>query len=144
MVVHFLITGYLFAQALVGIDPGPNRLPFAARLLLLIGTMAFHAFFGLSLMSEKGLLLPEWFGAMGRTWGESPLADQQTGGAIAWGIGEIPTAMLVIIVAVQWYKSDQRESKRLDRASDRIGNQDLSDYNDMLAKLAERDKREVR
>jgi putative copper resistance protein D len=141
MVVHFLITGYLFAQALVGIDPGPNRLPFAARLLLLIGTMAFHAFFGLGLMSEKGLLLPQWFGAMGRTWGETPLADQQTGGAIAWGIGEIPTAMLVIIVAVQWYKSDQRESKRLDRASDRIGNQDLNDYNEMLSKLAERDQR---
>ena len=141
MVVHFLITGYLFAQALIGIDPGPVRLPYAARLLLLIGTMAFHAFFGLSLMDGSGLLLADWYGAMGRTWGADPLSDQHTGGAIAWGIGEIPTAMLTIIVSVQWFKSDAREAKRLDRQSDRTGNRDVEEYNEMLTKLAARDAR---
>jgi putative copper resistance protein D len=141
MVVHFLITGYLFAQALIGIDPGPTRLPYAARLLLLIATMAFHAFFGLSLMSGSGLLLADWYGAMGRTWGEAPLDDQHTGGAIAWGIGELPTAALTIIVSIQWFKSDARDAKRLDRQSDRTGNKDVEDYNQMLAKLAARDER---
>lgn len=141
MVAHFLITGYLFAQALIGIDPGPVRLPYAARLLMLIATMAFHAFFGLSLMSGSGLLLADWYGAMGRTWGESPIDDQHTGGAIAWGIGEIPTALLTIIVSVQWFKSDSRDAKRLDRASDRTGNKDVEDYNEMLAKLAAREER---
>jgi cytochrome c oxidase assembly factor CtaG/putative copper export protein len=141
MVVHFLITGYLFAQALIGIDPGPVRLGFPLRLLMLIATMAFHAFFGLSLMDGSGLLLPDWYGAMGRTWGQSPIDDQHTGGAIAWGIGEMPTAALTIIVCVQWFKSDGREAKRLDRQSDRTGNQDINDYNAMLAKLAERDAR---
>ena len=141
MIVHFLITGYLFAQALIGIDPGPVRLPYAARLLLLIGTMAFHAFFGLSLMDGSGLLLADWYGAMGRTWGADPLSDQHTGGAIAWGIGEIPTALLTIIVSVQWFNSDARDAKRLDRASDRTGNQDVDEYNAMLAKLAARDER---
>ena len=144
MVVHFVITGYLFAQALVGIDPGPVRLPFAVRLLLLIATMAFHAFFGLSLMSNNGLLLADWYGAMGRIWGEPPLADQQTGGAIAWGIGEIPTALLTIMVAVQWARSDARDAKRLDRASDRTGGADIEAYNEMLAKLASRDQRNER
>jgi cytochrome c oxidase assembly factor CtaG/putative copper export protein len=141
MVVHFLITGYLFAQALVGIDPGPHRMPFAVRLLLLIGTMAFHAFFGLSLMSGHGLLLADWYGAMGRTWGETPLADQQTGGAIAWGIGETPTAILTIMVSVQWYRSDAKDAKRLDRQSDRTGGADIDAYNQMLANLAKRDER---
>ena len=141
MIVHFLITGYLFAQALIGIDPGPVRLPYAARLLLLIGAMAFHAFFGLSLMDGSGLLLADWYGAMGRTWGDDPLTDQHTGGAIAWGIGELPTALLTIIVSVQWFNSDARDAKRLDRASDRTGNQDVEEYNAMLAKLAARDER---
>ena len=141
MIVHFVITGYLFAQALIGIDPGPVRLPFAVRLLLLIATMAFHAFFGLSLMSAHGLLLADWYGSMGRTWGEPPLADQQTGGAIAWGIGEIPTALLTIMVAVQWARSDAKDAKRLDRASDRTGGADIDAYNAMLAKLAARDER---
>ena len=139
MIVHFLITGYLFVQALISIDPGPAKIPFLLRLMLLIGTLAFHAFFGLSLMSGEGLLLADWFGAMGRTWGESPIADQQTGGAIAWGIGEMPAAVLTIIVSIQWFRSDVRDAKRLDRASDRSGNKDVEDYNAMLAKLAKRD-----
>ena len=139
MIVHFLITGYLFVQALIGVDPGPAKLPHLLKLMLLIGTLAFHAFFGLSLMSGEGLLLADWYGAMGRTWGESPIADQQTGGAIAWGIGEMPAAVLTIIVSIQWFRSDARDAKRLDRASDRSGNKDVDDYNAMLAKLAKRD-----
>lgn len=141
MVVHFLITGYLFAQALIGIDPGPARFSYPIRLLMLIGTMAFHAFFGLSLMDGSGLLLADWYGAMGRTWGEAPIDDQHTGGAIAWGIGELPTAALTIIVSIQWFKADKREQRRTDRASDRSGHQDVEAYNQMLAKLAARESR---
>ena len=138
MIVHFVVTGYLFVQALIGVDPGPKRFGYPQRLILLITTLAFHAFFGLALMSGDTLLLPEWFGAMGRVWGQTPIADQQTGGAIAWGIGELPTAALTIIVAMQWARSDEREAKRLDRASDRSGNEDLSEYNRMLDALAKR------
>ena len=138
MIVHFVITGYLFVQALIGIDPGPARFGYPQRLMLLIGTLAFHAFFGLAIMSSNTLLLADWFGAMGRTWGQDPLADQQTGGAIAWGIGELPTAAITIIVAMQWAKSDARDAKRLDRASDRSGNEDLAEYNRMLDALAQR------
>jgi cytochrome c oxidase assembly factor CtaG/putative copper export protein len=137
MLVHFLITGYLFVQALVGVDPLPHRIGFPLKLMLLIGTMAFHAFFGLGLMAEKSLLLADWYGAMGRTWGVDPLADQQEGGAIAWGIGELPTIVLTLIVVWQWSRSDNRERKRLDRASDRSGNKDLTDYNEMLKRLSE-------
>ncbi|CAN1525003.1 Copper resistance protein D [Microbacteriaceae bacterium] len=135
MIVHFLITGYFFVQSLIGIDPGPSRLGYPFRIVTLIGVMAFHAFFGLALMGGTGLLLPDWFGAMGRTWGLPPLEDQQSGGAIAWGIGEIPTIILTIIVSVQWFRSDNRDSKRLDRASDRSNNQDIDDYNLMLERI---------
>ena len=106
MITHFLITGYLFVQSLIGIDPVKYRLAYPFRLLLLLGTMAFHAFFGLSIMTNQGLLLADWFGAMGRTWGATPLVDQQTGGGIAWSVGEIPTVILAIVVAIQWSRSD--------------------------------------
>ena len=135
MIVHFVITGYLFVQALVGVDPGPVRLGYPQRLMLLIATLAFHAFFGLAIMNGQTLLLPDWFGAMGRTWGATPLEDQQIGGAIAWGIGEIPTAILTLYVAISWSRSDQREAKRLDRASDRSGNQDVAEYNEWLERI---------
>ena len=141
MIVHFLITGYLFVQSLIGIDPVPYRLPYAFRLLLLLGTMAFHAFFGLALMSGTGLLLADWYGAMGRTWGLSAIADQQMGGGVAWGIGELPTFVLAVVVAIQWSRDDTKVTKRLDRKADRNEDAELIAYNANLARIAQRDAR---
>jgi putative copper resistance protein D len=101
--------------------------------------MGFHAFFGLSLMTGTGLLLPEWFGAMGREWGDAPLADQQIGGAIAWGIGELPTLVLSGLVILSWIKSDEREAKRRDRQASRDGDAELLAYNAMLGSISRRD-----
>ncbi|WP_290805305.1 cytochrome c oxidase assembly protein [Herbiconiux sp.] len=140
MIVHFLIVGYLFVQALIGIDPVPYKLPYPFRLLLLLGTMAFHAFFGLALMQGNGLLLADWFGATGRDWGPSAIVDQQNGGGIAWSIGEIPTFTLALIVAIQWSRSDKKETTRLDRKADRTNEAELGEYNAMLERLADRDK----
>ena len=139
MVVHFTAAGYLFVNALVGIDPGPRRLPYPQRLLLLFATMVFHAFFGVTLVSGDVLLVADWFGLMGRPWGPSAIADQQLGGAITWGIGEIPTLALAIGVALAWSRDDDRTARRRDRQVDRDGDTELDDYNAMLAGLADRD-----
>ncbi len=142
MILHFLLSGYLFVQALIGVDPAPHRASYPVRLILLMGTMGFHAFFGLSLMTGTSLLLPEWFGAMGRTWGDSPLVDQQVGGAIAWGIGELPTLILSGMVVLSWIRSDAREAKRTDRQATRDNDAELQDYNAMLTRLDSRSSRE--
>ncbi|MCH6230448.1 bifunctional copper resistance protein CopD/cytochrome c oxidase assembly protein [Microbacterium sp. CFH 31415] len=143
MVAHFLITGYLFVLTLIGIDPVPYRLPYPGRLLLLIGVMAMHAFFGIAIMMQEGLMIAEWFGSMGRTWGATPLEDQYVGGGVAWSIGEIPTLILAIIVAIQWSRSDARDQKRRDRHADRTGDAELEEYNARLAELAARDARQT-
>ncbi|MGD8193686.1 cytochrome c oxidase assembly protein [Herbiconiux sp. P18] len=139
MIVHFLIVGYLFVQALIGVDPVPYKLPYPFRLLLLLATMAFHAFFGLALMEGTGLLLADWFGATGRDWGPSALQDQQNGGGVAWSIGEIPTFILALVVAVQWSRVDKKETTRRDRNADRTNEAELGEYNAMLERLAEKD-----
>lgn len=141
MVLHFSLAGYLFANALVGVDPGPTRPPYPQRLLLLFATMAFHAFFGVALISGEALLVPDWYGLMGREWGPSALVDQQRGGGVAWGIGELPTLALAIGVAVAWAKDDERTARRRDRRVARDGDVEMDEYNAMLARLAERDDR---
>lgn len=138
MVVHFLVSGYLFVQTLIGVDPLPYRAPYPMRLIVLLGTMAFHAFFGLTLMTGTGLLLADWYGAMGRPWGPDAITDQQTGGGIAWSIGEIPTVVVAITVVIMWARSDSMLAKRLDRKADRDGDADLAEYNEMLAGLQKR------
>jgi putative copper resistance protein D len=139
MNLHFALTGYIFVLSMIGTDPLPRRAPYPMRLLLLLATMGFHAFFGVAIMGGTGLLAADYFGNLGRTWGQSALLDQQTGGAVAWGIGEVPTLLVAIGVAVMWSRSDARETKRVDRAADRNNDADLTAYNDMFAKLAERD-----
>lgn len=139
MIVHFTLTGYIFVQSMIGADPLPTRAPYPLRLLLLLATMAFHAFFGVSLMMSTALISGEYFGNMGRPWGDGALVDQQTAGGIAWGVGEFPTLLIALGVAYMWSKSDARETKRKDRAADRNNDAELDAYNDMFAKLAVRD-----
>ena len=141
MVVHFTLAGYLFANALVGIDPGPARPSYPLRLLLLLATMGFHAFFGISIISQTSLLAADYFGWLGLPWGVDALADQEKGGAITWGIGELPTLALAIGVAVAWAQDDTRIARRSDRAADRDDDAELRAYNAMLATMAARDAR---
>ncbi|HOY83389.1 MAG TPA: cytochrome c oxidase assembly protein [Rhodoglobus sp.] len=138
MIVHFVLSGYLFVQSLIGIDPSPQRLPYPVRLVVLLATMAFHAFFGLAIMTGTGLLLASWYGAMGWDTGISAIADQQAGGGIAWSVGEIPNAILALTIVFLWSRSDARETKRLDRQADRDGDAELAEYNRMLAERGRR------
>jgi cytochrome c oxidase assembly factor CtaG/putative copper export protein len=133
MLIHFLTAGYLFALVLVGTDPGVRRPPYPLRLVLLLATMAFHAFFGIALVSGEVLLQADWFSSLG--WGIDALADQQDGGAIAWGLGEVPTLVLALLVAVQWSRSDERDARRQDRQADRDDDAALAAYNAMLGRM---------
>jgi cytochrome c oxidase assembly factor CtaG/putative copper export protein len=133
MIIHFLFVGFLFVQTMIGVDPMPRRAAYPIRLIILLATMAFHAFFGLAILSGSGLFLADWYGAMGWDTGVAAIDDQRAGGGIAWSVGEIPTVTLAIVVAVLWYRSDTRESKRYDRKADRDGDAELVDYNAMLA-----------
>lgn len=138
MMVHFLMTGYLFALVLVGIDPVPRRPAYPLRLITLIATLGYHAFVGIALMGSTALLQAWWFGNLGRDWGtRDAIADQQLGGSIMWGLGEIPTMVIAVIVGVQWSIADGRLAKRLDRQADRDGDADLVAYNEMLEQLNE-------
>ena len=56
-----------------------------------------------------------------------------------WGLGEIPTMLLAVIAAVQWSRADRREMVREDREADRTDDAGLREYNEMFARMAERD-----
>ncbi|MDQ8041836.1 bifunctional copper resistance protein CopD/cytochrome c oxidase assembly protein [Cellulosimicrobium sp. XJ-DQ-B-000] len=138
MQVHFLLSGYLFFWVILGIDPGPTRAAYPVRLLILLVTMAFHAFFGIAVMADQQILAADWWAAMGYSDTEDLLEDQAVGGSITWGAGEIPVLIAAIVVAVQWARDDERTARRRDRQADRDGDAELAAYNDHLAELARR------
>ncbi|MFC7403384.1 cytochrome c oxidase assembly protein [Citricoccus sp. GCM10030269] len=137
MNVHFLLTGYLFASVMIGIDPLPRKVLYPIRLVILLATMAFHAFIGVAMTSSQSLLEASWFGSTGRDWGPSAIADQQIGGAVMWGIGEVPTVIMAVLVAVMWSSNDAKETKRLDRKADLNDEAELKAWNQMYEDLAE-------
>jgi putative copper resistance protein D len=63
------------------------------------------------------------------------LLDQERAGEIAWGFGEAPTLFLAVVVALQWFRRDQQETRRKDRQADRDGDAELKAYNEYLARL---------
>ncbi|MFM8155929.1 MAG: cytochrome c oxidase assembly protein [Actinomycetes bacterium] len=138
---HFLFSGYLFYWVIIGIDPRPRPLPYWGRLLLLLLSMSVHAFFAVILMMGTTPIAPEWYGIVRPDWITDPLADSLNGGQVAWGIAEIPSMIVLLAIAFQWSRSDDREAKRKDRQADRDGDAELNAYNDRLARLAERDNR---
>ena len=144
MMVHFLFTGYMFALVLIGIDPIPRRPSYPMRLVLLLATMAAHAFIGVAIMNLSAVLQASWFGNMGRPWGPSALDDQLLGGMLMWGIGEFPTFLLAVIVSVMWAMEGTKENRRVDRQAERTGDAELKAYNAMMARLAEQDERQGR
>jgi putative membrane protein len=135
MLVHFLMVGLLFFWPIMGVDPAPHRSGYVIRILELFAAMPFHAFFGVAVMMSSSLITTA-FAHPPAAWGISPSADQSTGGALAWAFGEVPTLLVLLILFVQWSKSDQREAKRQDRKADRDGDAELADYNAYLAGLA--------
>jgi putative copper resistance protein D len=141
MQVHFLLSGYLFAWVVIQTDPLPRSLPPWGRLLLAIVAMILHSFFAVPIMMSDTAFGGAWYSQVQPPWLADPVADSQNAGAIAWGIAEIPTFILVLAVAVQWARSDAKEAKRHDRQADRDGEAELAAYNERLRRLAERSER---
>lgn len=138
MTTHFLLAGYLFAWVLVGIDPGPKRWAPSLRLVILFVTISFHAFFGVALTTGSALLAPAFYQGLHLPWAVDLLADQRAGGAVAWGVGELPTLVLALLVTLAWVRTDGAETRRLDRQADRDDDAELKAYNAHLAVISGR------
>lgn len=136
MAVHFLITGYLFYWGIIGVDPGPRRLPFIGRLALLFAVMPFHAFFGIAMMTMTTTVGAHFYHGLALPWMHNLNDDQHLGGAIAWGASEVPLVMVVIALVTQWARQDRRTSTRSDRHADAGYDDDMAAYNNMLRELA--------
>ena len=137
MSLHFLLVGYLFFWSIIGIDPGPRRLPFLGRLGLLFAVMPFHAFFGIATMAMTSVIGGQFYRDVGLPWLSSLGGDQHLGGAIAWGSSELPVVLVVVALVAQWAREDRRAASRSDRHADSgYADDELDAYNAMLRELS--------
>jgi putative membrane protein len=119
--IHFVVVGSLFFWVTIGLDPVSHRIPYGARLLIVVLTVPFHAFLGLALLSSvEPLAATVYATSADRPPGVDLIADQAAGATVMWLIGDLIGLVAGSIVAVQWYRHEQRRSRRLDRELDRL------------------------
>jgi len=144
MSIHFILTGILFFHVIVGVDPNPRKVPHIIRIVVLFAAMSIHAFFSVALMSASTLIDGGYFESLQRPWSLDLLADQRTGGAIGWAMGEIPILIALVATFIQWMRDDSHEAKRIDRNTARmaaLGQPDeLAQYNLYLNNLNKKDR----
>ena len=122
MHLHLVLVGSLFFWPLVGVDPVPGRVSYPFRVLLVVLTLPFHAFLGVTIMGQEALLGGGWYpalhdGPMG-SWLPDPLDDQHLAGGILWGAGDLIGLAFFAVLFTQWVRSSMKEAAREDRRLD--------------------------
>ena len=122
MHLHLVLVGALFFWPLMGIDPVPGRVGYPARMLLVVLTLPFHAFLGVTIMNQTALIGHDWYpsladGPMG-SWLPDPHADQHLAGGILWGSGDLIALVFFGVLFTQWVRSSMKEAAREDRRLD--------------------------
>ena len=122
MHVHLVLVGTLFFWPLMGVDPVPGRVGYPFRVLLVVLTLPFHAFLGVTIMGQDALIGGGWYpslhdGPMG-AWLPAPLDDQHLAGGILWGSGDLIGLVFFAVLFTQWVRSSMREAVREDRRLD--------------------------
>lgn len=135
MHIHFVLSGYLFFWLVIGTDFQPRKLAHPLRLILVLMSMVFHAFFGVVMMQSNSVLGGGWFQKVAPSWLPDVMADQVLAGSIAWSFGELPMLLVFIALGIQWAKSDQKVAARRDRQVEIYGDMELDEYNKMLNNL---------
>ena len=121
--LHMVLVGCLFFWPLVGIDPVPGRVSYPFRLMLVVLTLPFHAFLGVTIMSQDTVIGGDWYpelheGPMG-SWLPEPLTDQHLAGGHPVEPPETLIGLLFFAVLfVQWVRASTAEARREDRRLD--------------------------
>lgn len=115
-----LLVGALFLWPLVGADPVPGRVAYPFRVLLVVLTLPFHAFLGVTIMNQTDLVGGSWYSQLPYAWLPDPHGDQQLAGGILWGTGDLVGVVFFVVLFAQWARSSMREAEREDRRLDRL------------------------
>lgn len=109
----FFVSGMLFWWPVIAADPIPHRMSVAGRIAYLVLQMPVNAAVGLVIYFAPLVLYPHYL-LLARTWGPSPLVDQQIGGLIMWTAGDLILLAAITGVVANWVGADARRARRAD------------------------------
>jgi putative copper resistance protein D len=115
--VTFLGAALLFWWPVVGADPARWRLPHPVRLFYLFLAMPQNSFLGIALMSAPVALYPHYLSNL-RSWGPTPIVDQNVGGMLMWVGGDVVFLLAMGLVVAAWVRAEDRRTARQDARED--------------------------
>ena len=110
----FLGAGLLFWWPAVALDPAPWRMPHPARALYVFLQMPQNTFLAVVLLNAPTALYAH-YATLARTWGPTPLADQQAAAGIMWLAGDAIFLIAVMAIVLAWMRAESRDTGRMDR-----------------------------
>ncbi len=134
----YLTSALLFWAPVFALDPVRHRLSRPAALFYLITQMPQNSFLGVAIMWAPNALYAN-YEALHRTWGPTPLEDQQLAGAIMWLVGDALFLLAVFAVLATWMRAEERPASRYD--TDQLA-QELAEIRRRETALAERQRGE--
>ena len=111
----YLSTALLFWAPIFSVDPIRHRLRGGSALAYLITQMPQNSFLGVAIMFSSTPLYPHYV-TLQRSWGPTPLEDQQLAGAIMWLVGDALFLAAIFVVLAALAKSEDRPQSRYDEA----------------------------
>lgn len=111
----YLGSALLFWSPLFAIDPVRHKLTRAGALGYLITQMPQNSFLGVAIMWAPAPLYAH-YATLARSWGPTPLEDQQLAGAIMWLIGDALFLVAIFVVLAAWARAEERGGSRYDLA----------------------------
>ncbi len=133
--VLFLTAGVLFWWVAIGVDPNPSRLGHGGRVFYMLIGMPWSSFLGLAIFSAPGVLYLHYTTPI-RTWGPSPLSDQQVAGGLMWAGGDLVFLIAMVIAIAAWLRAEEAEGKRLDAQLDRAAAREAASTSTMAREAA--------
>lgn len=114
----YVTSALMFWWQVIGLDPTPWRMAHPIRMLYVFLQMPQNSFLALSIYETNRVLYSHYATTL-RTWGPTPLEDQQLAGITMWVIGDVLFLVAVGFVVAGWVKHEELEAKRQDRARER-------------------------
>ena len=114
----YLSAGLLFWWPAVGLDPSPWRMPHPVRAMYVFLQMPQNTFLAVVILNASDVLYRH-YATLTRSWGPSPIEDQQTAGGIMWILGDILFLSAMAAIIAGWMAFEARREVEVDRRLDR-------------------------